>query len=62
MQDKAIHDPDKPFGDFVLQDLLPAFRDTTLVAGISSLAMSASIHPFVSKLDKTIEDNVKKRT
>lgn len=60
MQDKAIHDPDKPFGDFVVQDLLPAFRDTTLVAGISSLAMSGAVHPFVNGIDKTSEEATKK--
>lgn len=59
MQSKAIHDPDKPFGDFVVQDLLPAFRDTTLVAGISSLAMSSAVHPFVNGIDKTSEEATK---
>ena len=52
MQDKANYEPDKPFGDFVVQDLMPAFAETSAVAGISSLIMGAGAHPFVRKIEK----------
>lgn len=47
MQDRAIHNPDMPLGDFITQELLPAFGNTTKVSALSSFIMGAAAHPFV---------------
>lgn len=60
MQDRAIHNPDMPLGDFITQELLPAFGNTTKVSALSSFIMGAAAHPFTRGTPRIEQSNKQK--